>query len=43
MITEYDIALLERILEDLGELTTIADGYENDYVEFKLFLNKVKG
>lgn len=42
MLKMGQIELLERVLTDLGDLTTLADGYENDYVEFKILLDKIK-
>jgi len=35
-----EIELLNRIKEALADLTTLADGYENDYVEFSEWLEK---
>lgn len=32
--------LLNRIKQSLADLTTLADGYENDYVEFSEWLEK---
>jgi hypothetical protein len=40
--TGEQVKLFERTREALSELTTLADGYENNLVEFDLFLKSLK-
>ncbi len=42
VFTKEEIAMLNETKDCLGELTSLADGYENDYVNFVNWLNKIK-
>jgi hypothetical protein len=41
-VTDKDLKMLGEIKDALSDLTGLADGYENDYVEFNIWLEEVK-